>query len=324
MFDLVMMFRDGGPFMYAVVGMALVGWIPAVLAVGFAAFRFRVPAAVWLLGPVGVLLAGALGTWYGLTMAKDAIAYASLDLQATLAAAGLSVAMSTDLFARALAAPLLLFVAWLAAIGHVVGAGDKARWTPVHALAPAAISVLVAIGATVGVFTQGVGLGGLWIALVALLGGLAVAVSSVRGTDRWAFEDLERAGQVRDDAGRLAAGRMLVALCAVAAVWEASSALTSLGILQAFGAVAFAAAEMKAELLAAGIHEAGTARWVGGLSAIGIALGGLAAVGPIGQHLGHWRTGLGLVLLALVVLPLLGLRLAQGSTAAVLTGLAGV
>lgn len=178
--------------------------IPLVLGV-LTAFRFRVPAFLWMVGPTFVLLAGLPAAVSGGTQLLAALAYVDPQHRSVLAAAGYAEAVVGPLLASFQASAALLFGAVALAVGSAVGAGS-ARLT----LAPAGASLAVV---AVGAFGTG-----LWALLayesvpllmlpaVGFVAGLAAAGGGLR------------LGEAPEDAARGAAARMTLALLAVSAV----------------------------------------------------------------------------------------------------------
>ena len=128
MIDVVMMFRDGGPFMYVLLLFGLVGTPFAVLsALGVGAAKARLPASIgWALF-TGSALVGLLGTWMGTSMAYEAAARASAEMRQMLIANGISVAMYTTVGWLLLVGMGLLLVAWTAWLPAVVAPGPEGK-----------------------------------------------------------------------------------------------------------------------------------------------------------------------------------------------------
>lgn len=181
----VYMFFEGGPMMYVVLGLAVCGLLPLLLwsVLGFT--KRRAPLALWLLGPGAVLLTGFIGTAFGNMQVLEAIAYASTESRAMLAAMGNGVALYPELLARWGAAALLALGAWGAGLAAVITTGAEAKRTlgagilgvlltgagvvavPLYAVfalnanwavVPATLLVgFAALGSSVGSFRRGVG-----------------------------------------------------------------------------------------------------------------------------------------------------------------------
>lgn len=143
-------------------GMLLWGgfWIWPVLAVGilslfgllplllFTHLGRRIPAPVWVGGPLLAVLLGLVGLWMGTRDFALSAPSASDEMMGVLAAAGLSVSYYPAILGALLAAVLLLLGAWVLAMVSTIHRGAPARWTPWQAVVPLALGVLGGLGIT--------------------------------------------------------------------------------------------------------------------------------------------------------------------------------
>ncbi|MBW1879573.1 MAG: hypothetical protein JRJ84_14520, partial [Deltaproteobacteria bacterium] len=174
------MFIEGGPILYGLLGAGVFTAIATLVLAVPALLRVRIPAAVWLFLPCGVVVGGAYGTVSAVRVAMDALAATASEQTALLAAQGYAMALYPWLFALGVAAVLLVLVAWLAAIAHLIGAGKKATNTFAHAALPLLLGVM-ALAVGVGLSAKGTPPEHSWLlGGVAVVGAFAVSVVSVR------------------------------------------------------------------------------------------------------------------------------------------------
>lgn len=285
MYDPLMWFRDGGVFMYVIL---LLGGLSLALAIGLVVLpilRLRVPAPAWLLGPMLTGAVGLLGTVVGLRMAQEAVLYASAELQGTLMAAGLGIALITTFFGWFVAViPLALGTLGLG-VGLVVRPGIGARLTLVHAVGPALVGLVGAVG--VAAFSLPAG------ALV-LVVSLGLVLASLR------FPDAQHERFEARDARRVATGRLAVGALGAVGALALSVALRVTGISTAFQAVAQAPAEMRSELVAQGLSEASQGGWAAVVAAVVLILAGALAAAPVSRWLVDARALVGAVVFVLL------------------------
>lgn len=185
--DIVEMFQDGGPFVYVVLLGFLTAGLPGLLLWGLGFTQRRVPTALYALWPTGIVVVGAIGSIWGVEQAKTAMAYSSEEYMITLGAMGLFVAGHPTTVGGLAAAVVLAFSAFVAGIPRVVRAGSSTRFTPLHALPVAGITLIN--GATIGMFL------GWMAAAITVLSGLGIAIASLRiGTSA---ADAKRGASVR-------------------------------------------------------------------------------------------------------------------------------
>lgn len=250
--------RSAGFVAFVLIGLAVLSSVVSLVLSGLAAFRLRVPAPVWFLGPMAVLLTGYAGCAWAVTVVKRALAAASPDMVPPIAAVGWSECLAAVVLAHALAAAVLLAQAWMGAIGHAVRVGPEPRWS----LGFGALVVFAAGALAVGQggwlgFALGPTSAAMAIPACLLLGAPALAVVSAR------ISTFEADG----DAGRLATARVTVGICWTGAVLCAAIAANLTGEMQAFQARGMAAPEMVATVAPAGLELQRTA-WAQGFVAV--------------------------------------------------------
>ena len=272
MFSLMELLHDGGPLMYALIALLMLGAMGLLITTALGLMRHRIPAVVWLVAPLLMVWAGLLGTLQGVILASDAISYASLEMRGVLAHAGYSVALVTKFSGLFLASVLLVLGAWGAAVVAALRPGPDATFRPLGGVLGGGLVTLV-----------GVGLVG-WAAVshtdTAIIGGVLVASGPAL-----ALAGLREGGDPADRS-RSGEGRVAVMMCVLGAVLSMGLFSYVQGSSGVHRAIAMASAEMRTTLVAVGVMQqsfAWMALVVGGLSAI---LGGLASVG------GLWREAL--------------------------------
>ncbi|MCO4745758.1 MAG: hypothetical protein KC912_13275 [Proteobacteria bacterium] len=293
----VVMFKEGGPFMY----LLLLGFPAAALAtlvlMVFGAFRFRVPLGIWLAPAFAMLAVGWAGTALGATQALEAMAYVSGEMFVTLSAAGHSVALYTTIMGGFAASLLFILVAASASVGNLVTAGDKKVWTYGQAVF---ICVLGWTGALAAFGSE------FWTSqeLMRSLGPLMVAGAAFVATPFLALTSLVTSKR-SEDASRLAGGRLVAAAAALLAVGALTVGLYDLGSSHMSGAVAYASAETRLHLLGHADSSRYAALVAGLIATGGVLLASAVAVLPVGGHLGD-RRGVVDALSLVVLLPMLG------------------
>jgi len=265
--------HEGGFFMWPILILAFVGWVPPLVGVVLVGLRRWVPAAVWWGVPGAMLLFGAFGRIRGDAMVGDAVVHAMPDTRSMLLHAGMSEAAIPEAAAWIAGIPFLLFSALVLALALALGAGPRARWR----LAPAALALLLcwcgALAAGALAFTLGYGAAAsepvpLELMVVLVLGGVALGLAAMRGSEE------------PKDAERLANGTVAVAallLGAVLACWMTGDLL---GFIQIHEVIPRAAPEMRLELATAGFFLRQDMLWLGLVGLCSVALAGLAASAP--------------------------------------------
>jgi len=285
--------HKGGPFMWPILLIAIVGLpVPFVLA-GLAGTGKRVPAVVWWVLPMFALLLGGLGTGQGLMMTLEAVSYASNETKSPLAHAGYSTSLFTLIGGSIVAANQLLLSAFLGGASYLVaGGGESARSSrkvPLLIGAVALVSGVALVGLSMS--EQASALTKM-TAVYALIGGLSIAVASVR-----------RGGHDASDRA-LADGRFTVAACALGAVVAAALSAWITGEILIHEAMAHASNETRALLVSVGsrMRASGTAVGAGGIIVTAL-LGAISVLPVVGKMRNAWSlVNVGLsVLGALVV-----------------------
>ncbi|MBT3222759.1 MAG: hypothetical protein HN348_27095 [Proteobacteria bacterium] len=292
----ITVFKEGGPFVYLLLLLFMLGPIPAVIVGLLACVRLRVPGVLYLVVPVMMIGVGSLGTVIGVSMAMDALVLCSPEIRSTLAAVGWSIAHYTDLSGAFGAGLLLLFSSVLAAVGVVVGAGKEAKFLPLHGIPSLVVGGLAAIAALVlAVLSEASFMPG----LACGVGAVAVAVSGLR----WSTDE--------KDGGRVAEGRLIVGLCAFLAVVCLSYVAWLNGDIMMYDAMAKASAEMRMTLMSMG-HSASTgALTVGLVASLGCLFAATIPIAFSASRLLNVWGGISLTMVAGVLVLVLGVRVVQ-------------
>jgi len=311
MSTLDMLFRaitDGGPaaVLVLVLGLGILLVAPIVPLV-FGLARWRIPASVSWIGALLIVGVGAAGSFWGVSQAMDAVQAAAPEMKQTLLAAGISIAMYTGWLATTLASATLTLCALAGALPAPIRPGPEARldlagvggsllgglfgWM----IATATVAFMLGLD---GIRDVGPGLPAL-IALTVVVG-LAVLIASIRlaGPDE------------KEERGRMAGLRIFVGVSGFLAIVLAGEAWTTLGMIQAFMAVAHAAAEMKQQLLAAGISIAMYSTFLGWTLALVPLFAGLGSAIPALRGVGG-RQIVGAVVAVVLVGLILGATIAM-------------
>jgi hypothetical protein len=261
----VQMFLEGGGFQFPVLALGMFAMLFALiipLAIGFA--KWRVPASLALLGPVGVVATGLLGTLFGMQQAWQAHAVASAEVKDTLLAAGASVALYTLLFATVMMIAAAVLACFAAAIPAVAAVGPQPR-VDVRGLLAAAGGAMGAFVVAVILCVSVVGLGELAELGLALPVGLLicalVTLLTIVACGRIASEDPLHQG-------RIAGSRFFIAMCGALALILLGEFLRSAGQSNAARALAVASAEVKAMMVYQSQQGASNGAWLGWLLAL--------------------------------------------------------
>lgn len=241
----VVLFQEGGSFMYLFI--LLVPFVASVslLAAMLTGSGRRVPVAAWWAGPVLLLVNGLVGTWWGLEMCLQALARASREVVPVLAANGAAVSLYTLLVGAGLAAIALssCAVAWGLAV-LIRTRGQAVPRDPLAAI-PAGLTVL--------------GTGIAW----AVAGGFVAGVAGLGFlglTLGWVASGEDRAALARDRIGlaSIVAGALM---SGVGAAWCWAKVMF-------LEAVSRASAETKPVLMAAAAEAAPSVLVVTGIAAV--------------------------------------------------------
>ena len=259
------MFFQGGGFQLVILPLGLVAMLFALiipLAIGFA--KWRLPASTALLGPVGVVALGMVGTLMGMQMAHQAIGYAPPEMQETMWAQGASVALYTTLLAVMLAIPAAVIACFAGAVPAVIAVGPEPR-VDVRGLLSAAggavgsfIVAVIAVVAVVGVNEiPGIGL----VLPIGLAICLVVTLLTVVACGRIASDD-----QLHQ--GRVAGSRFFVALCGALALILLAEFFRTTAQSSAAGMMAQLSPELQSLLVSQGMRTASSVGWFGWLLAL--------------------------------------------------------
>ena len=256
--------QSAGAAGYAVLALVALGLLLAPLWAGLAAFRMRVPSPIVFGLPFLTVWVGYLGAAWGVYRAGQVLPSVAPELQVVLASAGWSESLAPLVLAWGGVAVVGMTTAWLAALGHAVAVGPRPIWSFGRAagstIVPGLLALVLLIQAAVGQ-----GAGPLLIApTLLLLGAPALGLVCLRLQDEYG-----------DDSSRLVAGRLKVGAGLVAAVLGAAVAVNLHAESLIYGAVAQAAPDQAATLMAAGEALRSTS-WVQGV--VGGGLIGLIAV----------------------------------------------
>ncbi len=258
MLNLAMMFQDGGPFMYVILLFGLTGGCFGVVwTVISGIVKQWIPVSIAWLGITLAVAFGLVGVFMGNATAASA-AHASPEIRMTLIASGLATSMFTFAFSAMLGWLAFGAVSLLSGLIAAVYPGGDSSFSAVSAASAGGGSVLGAISATVLVAVW-VGLGNL-----AMLGPSSVIIPVVACALAFgAFLSSLRDCTEPELKGRQAGARVAIGTAAVLSTVLVGTMFHTLGVVNAFMAVAHAAPEHKAELLTKGIEIASLAGRLG-------------------------------------------------------------
>ncbi len=295
MAHLIEFFNKGGPFMYGVAALFLLGLVVSLGLTVVACLRKRVPAAAWLALPALTVILGAVGRMVGNAEVVDVVPAAIPAGRDQLLFSGLSIATFVEELAWMLTGVLMFAVTLGVALGQAVGAGKGARWKFGRPSLAVVLGWLGAGGVVAAIWPVQYYTGPLvyGFPLVLLLGALPVAVVSLR-------EGVEQADACRAVAARVMVGSGLV-LGTIALVLAAHRS----GEIQAVKGLGAASSPQQTALVASGLSISEYALSTGAVALIGavvvLAVLGLA---PLGQ-LVNLRSMLGAaVVIVLSALPI--------------------
>ena len=127
------MFRMGGPAMYAVLLLTILGMVSTAVLGIVGLFGKRIPLPVWLLIPSSIVAAGLAGMVLGVTEVNEALAYATSEMRSKLFIRGMSLAAAPLWFACLSASGILGLSSAAAGAGALSKLG-KREWTPISAV----------------------------------------------------------------------------------------------------------------------------------------------------------------------------------------------
>ncbi|MEL6342520.1 MAG: AgmX/PglI C-terminal domain-containing protein [Myxococcota bacterium] len=258
MTSIMMIFQDGGPLMYPLLLLVILGATLAPIFALVGAFtRSRIPGALWLVAPVLVVLLAELIALTGLIETSEALFFSTPEMKSTLAHMGTRISMGSLAVGTLLAGGLLLLGAWGAGFIAAINPGRDARFSIVGAIVPAGLAVIGG-GALIAIDAMSVG-----FALVALAPALGLAGL--------------RTGGAEEDRARLAETRASAAVCGVLAMLSFGAAVSIFGYTEAHRAMATASPEMIDRIVSIGT-AAGRSGLMSGLIAAAVAaVAGLSA-----------------------------------------------
>ncbi len=269
-------FREGGPWMYAILALAVVS-LPVGLAAGILhGLRIRVPSAVYVAPLCFLAAVGALGVMSGLTLAEEAARSAADEYKQMMMAQGISISLYTEAFARVVLALLGPLLGLVVAVGYAISVrGERGAWTIAHG-GPAA--ALVGIGFCVSCLLAGLRIAEEHASFVVLwapfIGICAVALFGLVGA---------RAEVEPERLHGTAGARFTVWVALALAAWGAAGIPEVSGTIVAFKAVATAAPEVKAEMLRFGMEYAQADGRVGLGVLIGVLVAGIPLLAPVAK-----------------------------------------
>ena len=292
----ITVFKNGGPFMYLLLLLFMLGPCPASIVAVIACVRLRVPGVLHLVVPAMLVGVGCLGTIVGVQMAMNALVVCSPEIRSVLGAVGWAVAHYTDLSGMFGAGLLLLCSSGLAAVGVAIGAGRDAKFVLLHSVPSLVVGGLAAIASLA------------WALFIeaSLLPGLACGVGTITCAVaglRWSADE--------KDGGRIAEGRLTVGLCAFLAVICLSYVSWLNGEIMAFDAAGKASPEVRAMLMYAGFQASSGALKVGLVASLGCLVAAAIPAAFSAKHLYNIWGAVSLTMLGGVLLLLCGVRVAQ-------------
>ncbi len=290
--------HKGGPFMWPILLFSLVGLVVPVGLGLLSSKGKRVPAVLWVLVPGTVLLTGLLGTVQGLDQASEAVAHTSDSVRSTMAHAGMSVALFTQLTGATLAAALLVLAGWAAGLSGLRG-GDGAKASWLGAGAVAGVVILGGLGClALSIVTNSESGFVMSVGAMLLPCGLYMAAASLFS------------GGSEANHARLAEGRLTASLCLLFSVGAAGIAVITWARLRWHEIHAHTSAVSRQTFLEDlgnwhGLDELGAMVWCASLAVA--ALAALAAIVPVIGGLRNGRIAFSLAGVLLGVLCWVGL-----------------
>ncbi len=257
-------FRDGGPFMYLILMASMVAFALPVGCTILQGLGNRLAAPAWLVGPVGLVALGALGSLSGLVQAERALGVADDEYRAVMAASGIAVALYTTTFSQLAAWFVAGFSAFGAALAGLIGARGEGTWSLGPAIATAAVGTL-ASGLYLVLAWPELRVSALYPASSALFGSWCVAALAARRP-----ADEAAAVRTRGVHG-VAAALVLLSVLAGVGLTQTSTTITG------FKALATVAPEAKGVMLEAVLELVRQGRLLGFLPVVAALVGlGLA------------------------------------------------
>ena len=302
----------GGVWMYVAMGFGAVGGLMAVIvafAFGFA--KWRLPMTIGWLGFTFAALTASVASILSRMSFTSAMSTATAEMRSTMLASAIAENLYTQTGLLMVLPLMFLVFALAAAIPTAIAVGDEPKFDGrglLGGFAGAVVGLLLAVGGlamTLGLlqYTQQ-GPSFLFLPIMMMMGTVATLVASLRVS-----------GSSRLDQGRTAASRMAVAVAASLAVVLLGYFFTSIGVIQAFEAVAMAAPDMKSEMMAVGLEVAGYATTTGWCFALVPLCAGLGSATHILGRI-EGRQWAGMVVASVQLVLILGSLLFIASTTA--------
>lgn len=286
---------DGGVWSYGVLGVASLALLMTGLFALLAAFKLRVPSPLWFGLPVLAILVGYVGTLVATNLGKNVLPAIAASQRSAMAGAAWGEALSPAILAWGLVSVLLLVQAWLAAPAHILRAGDQPSWRVGRSALTLILPLLFGVVQSLYLFLTKSPAELQAIPVLLVLGAPALAIACIRVDEEYFTKD----------AGRLAAGRVVVGASWLGSIVAASVAISLQGERSFYSAYAHAEPSMRGVLSGMAIALQDGVWWptilAGGLAFILMTSAGLAE----SKSLESGRTVVGGVLTALLVLTLM-------------------
>jgi|GEM_PF-4592368 len=257
------MFRMGGPAMYAVLLLTILGMVSTAVLGIVGLFGKRIPLPVWLLIPSSIVAAGLAGMVLGVTEVNEALAYATSETRSKLFIRGMSLAAAPLWFACLSASGILGLSSAAAGAGALSKLG-KREWTPISA-------VVATLGSLAGLAVIFVGGAMMDVGPTIIFGGLTLALVALGSL----LSNLSTGDE--DVRPRVASIRLGVAFMGALAAFCWGIGAHHFILAEVFEAIEVATPETRMRLLAHGIEASSAASTLGGISAaVVVVMGALA------------------------------------------------
>jgi len=201
----------GGALSMVVLGIGAFGVLVTLMLGGLAFTKRRVPLAFFAFLPMMVVGVGALGAWSGAGGIYTELSAAEIDAVPGAAMAGVWDSLTIDWFSRWVAAFVFAAAAWGASLG-AIAAGDDTQWTPVSGVFAALVALIGGLAIAVYGIQAGVGQQGTIMAVLIVFAGLGVSIGSFKRA-------------LDEQAQRVAGMRFASATCAFLAISFGAGAL---------------------------------------------------------------------------------------------------
>ena len=254
-------FRTGGPTIYIMLALFILGGGVVLLSSVLSATKRRVPWAVWMLCPALIMVARSYGSYDGIASALDALQLATPETQMKLMARGIFASLSAHTVGMLFAGVLSISGALGLGVGSAMGTGKPRTWTLLAAGLSLGLSLVLGTGLLgLAIWLRTIGPLGLTIGLGALAAGVGCALANLA----WHPED-------EADAARTASARLGAAFMAIFGLLCLGSFVEGMGLKEAFAAVEMASPGSRNVMLEMGAQYAAQG-WYVGLAGAGAAL----------------------------------------------------